>query len=77
MKNTNGFIVEISSDLNYENIVANILYEEETVAIISQEKGVGNFEIEIVPSFDAQPWKFSLDDFIKAILLAKKSLIES
>lgn len=33
MKTTNGFVIEISSNLDYEEIVSNILYKEETMAI--------------------------------------------
>jgi len=76
MKITNGFIVEISSNLDYEDIVANILYDEETVAIISQEKGLENLEIEIFSSVEEKPWKFFFDDFFNALQFAKKRLIE-
>lgn len=76
MKTINGFVIEISSDLDYEEIVANILYKEETIAILSQENGLENLEIEIFPSVEAKPWKFSLDDFIKTLQLSKKCLID-
>lgn len=76
MKTSNGFVIEISSDLDYEEVVANILYEEETVAILSQEKGLENLEIEIFPSVEAKPWKFSFDDFLNALQLSKKCLID-
>lgn len=76
MKTTDGFVVEISSDLDYEDMVANVLYEEETVAIISQEKGLDNLEIEILPSIEGKHWKFFLENFLKALQLSKKRLIE-
>lgn len=76
MKTTDGFIVEISSDLDYEEMVANILYKEETIAIISQEKGLDNLEIEIFPSAEGIPWKFFFENFLKALHLSKKRLIE-
>jgi hypothetical protein len=76
MKNSKGFIIEISSDLDYEEMVANILYDEETVAIVSQENGLENLEIEIFKSFDSKSWHFLVEDFLKAILLSKKLLTE-
>ncbi len=69
-------MIEISSHLDYENLVANILYEYETVAIISQEKGIENLELEILLIFEKIPWKFSFENFLSTLLFAKKTLIE-
>lgn len=76
MKNTNDFVVEISSNLDYEDIIANILYKEESVAIISQENGLENFEIEIFPPVETKSWMFLLEEFINALQLGKKLLIK-
>lgn len=41
------FTVEICSDLDYEEMVADICYEDHTIATITQENGVDKMEIEI------------------------------
>lgn len=76
MNRTTKFVIEISSDLDYEEIVANILFEEETVATISQENGLENLEIEIFSSFDRKSWIFSLEEFINALNSAKGCLLK-
>lgn len=71
------FEVEICSDLDYEEMVADVSYENHTIAMITQEKGIDNMEIEIFsPEQEIKSWKFPLDDFIKIIEFAKKTLIE-
>jgi hypothetical protein len=71
------FTVEVCSDLNYEEMVADVSYENHTIATITQENGIDNMEIEIFPpSEEIQSWKFLLSDFLEAIIFAKKRLIE-
>lgn len=71
------FTVEVCSDLDYEEMVADVSYENHTIATISQEKGIDQMEIEIFPPAEPiKSWKFSLNDFIEIIAFAKKSLIE-
>lgn len=77
MINKSEFSIRICSDLDYEEMVADICYLGTTVAIVTQEKGVNKMEIEIYRPHDEQiPLKFPLDDFIEAIQLAKKKLLE-
>lgn len=68
------FIVEICSDLDYEEMVADISYEKNLVATISQENGPDKMEIKIVPPGSKTYWNFSLNDFIEIIEFAKKRL---
>ncbi len=73
----NKFRVRLCSDLDYEEMVADIAYQNHTIAMITQENGIDNMEIEIlVPDNDVKFRKFSLDEFIEAIRLAKARLIE-
>lgn len=74
----NKFRILLVSDLDYEEMVADICYQDDTVATITQEKGVDKMEIELFPPFESQSsWKFNLEDFLKALQNAKKCLIES
>ena len=70
------FRIRICSDLDYEEMVADISYENQTVATITQENGINKMEIEIFSLEGGKPWRFLLSDFIKNIELARKRLIE-
>lgn len=76
--NSKKFTVEIVGDLDYEELVADICWNKtHTVAMITQENGVENMEIEIfVPAGGLTTWKFPLDDFLKTLEKAKKVLSE-
>lgn len=69
------FTVEVCSDLDYEEMVADVSYGNHTIAMITQENG--NMEIEIfLPEKEIKSLKFPLNDFIESIVFAKKCLIE-
>lgn len=71
------FRIRICSDLDYEEMVADISYENQTIAMISQENGIDKMEIEIFSQTNSKlAWKVNLDDFVKIIELAKKTLIK-
>jgi hypothetical protein len=71
------FTIEVCSDLVYEEMVADVTYENHTIAMITQENGIDNMEIEIFfPENEIKSWKFPLNDFIESIASAKKCLIE-
>jgi len=73
----NEFRIRICSDLDYEEMVADICYENKFVAMITQENGIDKMEIEIFPSEQtSKSWIFQVDDFLKIIMFAKKRLIE-
>lgn len=54
----NNFRVRICSDLDYEEMVADIVWNDCTVAILSQEKGGNNMDIEIFPPEHSDSWDF-------------------
>ena len=71
------FLVELCSDLDYEEMVADVSYGNQILAIIDQEKGIDQMEIEIfMPDSNAKSWKLPLDEFIKTLHFAKKTLEE-
>lgn len=71
------FRVRVCSDLDYEEMVADVVYENHILATITQENGIDNMEIEIfTPEESSKSWKFSLNEFMEMIALAKKRLIE-
>ena len=86
-----GFSLEISSDLDYEGMVVNIVFNPETidlkkeykekvhkqhlVAILNQDKGIENTEIKIFPLKD-ECWTFSYNEFMGILEKAKELLIK-
>jgi hypothetical protein len=71
------FIIEVCSDLDYEEMVADISYEDHIIAKITQEKGLDRMEIEIFPPTNGiKSWTLPLNDFIESIAFAKKCLIK-
>lgn len=72
----NKFQLRICSDLDYEEMVADISYDDHTLAMITQENGIKKMEIEVFPpDGKIKSWKFLLDDYVSAIISAKQTLI--
>lgn len=69
------FSVDISSDLDYEEMVADIIYDNNAMAKITQESGPHHMEIEIFES-PKLAWNVPLDEFIKTLQFAKERLIK-
>lgn len=71
------FRIGICSDLDYEEMVADVFFEQSSIAMITQEHGIDNMEIEIFPTTkEEKSWKLPLNDFIECLELAKKTLIK-
>ena len=75
MENSN-FRVDILGDLEYEDLVADIYFNDEPVAMLSQEKGFDNLEIEIYPCKSRDKWQFKYSEFEKVLQSAKQGLWE-
>jgi len=72
----NKLEIEVSSDLDFDDLIANILFDGELVARLSQEVGFEKLQIEIFPPLEKKAWGFSFDEFDAAIHLAKNSLFK-
>ena len=74
------FIIDVGSDQEHEDLVAEIYYRNDKVAgflaMITQEKGFENLEIEVYPRNDGKPWRFQYVEFCAALEKAKKRLWE-
>lgn len=70
------FNIELCSDLDYEEMVADIYFENSSIAMVTQENGEDKMEIEMFSPNDDSSWKLPLDEFIKILQSAKKNLIE-
>lgn len=68
--------IRLCSDLDYGEMVADICYENNTVATTIQEKGINNMEIKIFPPPEGKPaWNLSLAQFQKMLEEAKNHLL--
>ena len=70
------FKIRICSDLDYEEMVADVCWNNNTVATINQDQGIDKFEVELFPSVDHTSWVFPLDEMIEILNKAKKKLKE-
>lgn len=71
------FRIRLCSDLDYEEMVADIVWDNNSVAMITQEKGVDHMMIEIFPPIENNnSWNFPLNDLIGALIKAQKHLID-
>lgn len=69
------FTIELSSDLDYEEMVVYISLDEELIAILNCEKGVDNLEFEL--SSREKVASVPFEDYLQALAFAKKTLIQS
>jgi hypothetical protein len=66
----------ISSDSNFEELIADIGFEDKLVAILSQEEGFEKLRIRLYPPKDGDFWDFSYDQFSTILQKARKRLWE-
>ncbi len=74
--NDNKFRIDIVGDLEYDDLIADIYFDNQFVAMLTQKNGFENMEIEIHPSTTSECWQFKLSEFEVAIQHAKKRLWE-
>jgi hypothetical protein len=68
------FRTDIVGDLDYEDLIADIYFEDQIVAVLTQESGFENLRISIHPPKDKEFWDFRLDEFEAVIHNAKERL---
>lgn len=71
-----AFTVEVGSDQEHEDLIAEILFGGEVVAVISQERGPGILEIKFVERESGKPWSFPLSEFELVVKKARERLLE-
>ena len=77
--NTPEIEILISSDCNYEEVVAEIQVDGKFVALLSQDLGVENLEIEFPGKENVEKnclRKLNLSAFLQSVDLAKRRLLE-
>lgn len=71
-----AFRVDILFPDKFQDMIAEIYYQNEFICLVSQEKGFNFLDIEIVRNSKDTHWKFNLADFETAIEYAKRRLWE-
>jgi phage pi2 protein 07 len=69
-----GFDIIISSDLQYEELCAEIYFDGNFVGMITQEKGIENSVIEIYPPRVLPKWTFNYTEFVEFLQYAQNRL---
>lgn len=72
----NNFEYSIASDIDFEDLIADIRFENNLVALLTQEEGFQNLRIRIYPPKNTELWDFRLDEFEEIIQRAKTRLKE-
>lgn len=68
------FKYTISSDDEFEDLIADIGFENNLIALLTQENGFQNLRIRIYPPKNKEFWDFRFDEFDDIIHSAKKRL---
>ncbi len=75
IKNTK-FELSVGGDIDFKDLVADIGFENNLVALLTQEEGFENLRIRIYPPKDGEFWDFRFDQFQEIINRAKQRLGE-
>ena len=76
MNDINRFRISIGDDGLHDDLTAEIYFDEKFIALISQENGLKQAEIELYRPLDSDTWSFPLDEFLQVLERAKHRLWE-
>jgi len=68
------FSIDVGSDQEHEDLVAEIYYGDEFVGMLTQESGFDSMEVEICSRKSSDPWTFKYEDFIRALKEGRQRL---
>jgi len=71
------FTIELSSDLDYEEMVVYISLDNEPIGTLICEKGIDNLELELSTLCAEKIMSVPFKDYLLALDFAKKTLIQS
>jgi hypothetical protein len=75
MKEIN-FEFSVASDVDYENLIVDIGFDNKLIALLTQEEGFDKIRIKIFSPTEGEYWNFSLSEFEEIIQKAKNRLWE-
>jgi hypothetical protein len=71
-----GFDFLFADDPEYEDLIAEIYFDGEFVALVSQEAGFDSLDIQLHSRKDGEPWRFKVNELEGALQKAKSRLWE-
>jgi len=74
--NETQFEFTVASDTEFDELIADIGFGTNLVALLTQEKGFENLRIRIYPPKEGEYWNFRLDEFENVLQKAKQRLWE-
>lgn len=69
-----GFDFLFADDPEYEDLIAEIYFDGEFVALVSQEAGFDSLDIQLHSRKGGEPWRFKVNELQGAIQKAKSRL---
>jgi hypothetical protein len=70
----NGYRVSVGDDPDYEDLTAEIYYQETFLAMLTQEQGFEKLQLNIYTSPSGDAWTFAMNDFLLVVEHAKQRL---
>ncbi len=70
-----GLEIKVRSDVDYEELIAEIYFDGEFFGLVSEEAGPRVFELEVHPRKDGNPWKLKPAEVEEAIEAAVSRLV--
>jgi hypothetical protein len=68
--------VEVLSDQDFEDLIAEGYIDEECLVIVSQESGFASLDVEFLPRRDGKPWRVKYAVVIELLQKCKDRLWE-
>ena len=68
------FYNQIASDVDLEELLAQVYFDDEMIAVISQEEGIDKAVLELWPRTDGKNWEVNFKQFMNAMERAYKRL---
>lgn len=70
------FDIRICSDLDHEEIVVDLYFDNSTLAMINQDQGLEKLEVELFPPPNQTSWVLPFNELVEILSKAKKTLHE-
>jgi hypothetical protein len=70
------FAVMVMDDPDYEDLIAEVTFQGEAVAVLTQDNGFSSIDVQLLQRLGGACWNFKLDAFCEALSHAKTRLWE-
>jgi hypothetical protein len=68
------FKLVIASDVDYEELVGELYFDDQVVCLVTREEGPTNMKLQIFPPKDGSSWIFPLADLTQALSHLQREL---